>query len=68
MSSALWGQTQQDLKVFACQSFSLCTVFGRLWEGTPALELIFKVSFFMKSILRFGKVHSAVGSLAGLSC
>lgn len=68
LSSALWGQPQQDLKVFACQSFTLCATFGRLWHGTPAPELIFKVSLFMKSILRFGKAHSAVGSRAGLSC
>lgn len=67
LSAARWGQPQQDLKVFACQSFSLCTMFGRSWHGTPAPELIFKVSLFMKSILRFGKVHSAVTSLTGLS-
>ena len=67
LSSSLWGQPQQDLKVFACQSFSLCTTFGSLWLGTPAPELIFKVSLFMKSILCFGFVHSAVSSHTGLS-
>lgn len=52
-SEVTWVQLCWGKNVFACQSFPLYTMLGRLWHGTSALELIFKVSLFMKNIADF---------------